>query len=102
MDQAAPEKDHRPSAGRSFWPALPGQRRALPITGISRGESQLTPSMVNELVEIASTMKVVFKGIRPLDDEDVTLAIRTERAGNAASRGSSGPGSALSVAAVAA
>ena len=57
------------------------------LLGLAAERARLTPSMVNELVEIASTMKVVFKpGSVLLDDEDVTLAIRTERAGNAASR----------------
>ena len=57
------------------------------LLGLAAERARLTPSMVNELVEIASTMKVVFRpGSVLLDDEDVTLAIRTERAGNAASR----------------
>jgi len=57
------------------------------LLGLAAERARVAPSMVEELVEIASTMKVEFtEGRVLLESEDVTLAIRTEQAGNAASR----------------
>jgi CMP/dCMP kinase len=57
------------------------------LLGLAAERAGVEPSMVERLVELASAMEVEFKGgCVLLDGEDVSLAIRTERAGNAASR----------------
>ena len=57
------------------------------LVGLATERARVDPSMVERLVAIASAMQVEFKdGCVLLDGEDVTLAIRTEQAGNAASR----------------
>jgi len=57
------------------------------LLGFAAERAQVEFSMVDRLVEIAAGMVVEFKGEGIfLDGEDVTLAIRTERAGNAASQ----------------
>jgi CMP/dCMP kinase len=57
------------------------------LLGLAADRAGVEPSMVEKLVEIATAMAVEFKdGCVLLDGEDVTLAIRTEQAGNAASR----------------
>ena len=57
------------------------------LLGLAAERARVAPSMVARLVEIASAMQVEFKGdCVLLSGEDVTLAIRTEQAGNAASQ----------------
>jgi len=57
------------------------------LLGLAAERAGVEPSRVEQLVELASTMEVEFKGgCVLLGGEDVSLAIRTERAGNAASR----------------
>lgn len=57
------------------------------LLGLAAERARVEPSMVEKLVEIASAMRAEFNNGRVLlDGEDVTLAIRTEQAGNMASR----------------
>ena len=57
------------------------------LLGLAAERTGVQTSMVRELVELALAMAVEFSGDRVLlDGEDVTLAIRSEQAGNAASR----------------
>ncbi|MCB1850675.1 MAG: (d)CMP kinase [Gammaproteobacteria bacterium] len=57
------------------------------LVGLAAERASVPLSSVDGLVELAAGMEVAFReGAVFLDQEDVTLAIRTEQAGNAASR----------------
>ncbi|MCB1762742.1 MAG: (d)CMP kinase [Gammaproteobacteria bacterium] len=57
------------------------------LVGLAAERASVPLSSVDRLVELAAGMEVAFReGAVFLDQEDVTLAIRTEQAGNAASR----------------
>lgn len=57
------------------------------LLGLAAERAGVTTSMIEQLVAIASAMQAEFQRERVLlNGEDVTLAIRSEQAGNAASR----------------
>ncbi len=73
-------------AGKLGWHVL-DSGALYRLAGYSAEKKLLNFNDIAELVKNTSSMRVVFEGGRVLlDDEDVSLLIRTEAAGNAASK----------------